>query len=164
MDNPVVRAVAQACLDAGLATLRFNFRGVGASEGSHGGGDGEQDDVRAALDMLENRLGSTPAVAGYSFGAAMAAAVVAAGRPVAGVALVAPPGGTAVPLDGARPALVVAGDHDHVCPPEAVQAWRAAAPPGSVHVVPGADHFFSGGLAGLRAAVTAWARRVAAQR
>ena len=56
MDNPVVVRAAEVAREAGLATLRFNFRGVGASEGSHDKGRGEQDDVRAALATLRARL------------------------------------------------------------------------------------------------------------
>ena len=56
MDNPVVVKVAELAQGAGMATLRFNFRGVGASGGVHGGGEGERDDVAAALAMLAGRL------------------------------------------------------------------------------------------------------------
>jgi alpha/beta superfamily hydrolase len=60
MDNPVVVRAAEVAREAGLATLRFNFRGVGASEGSHDNGRGEQDDVRAALATLRARLAGGP--------------------------------------------------------------------------------------------------------
>src|SRR5262249_34552016 len=56
MDNPVVVRAVEVAAEAGIATLRFNFRGVGTSEGSHGGGAGEQDDVRAALAALRAHL------------------------------------------------------------------------------------------------------------
>ena len=162
MDNAVVRLLAEACLTAGLATFRFDFRGVRGSGGAHDGLR-EQDDVHAALDLVERRLRTVPAVAGYSFGAAMAAAVAASGRHLAGVALVAPPGGAAVPPAAPRPFLVAAGSHDHVCSPEVLQSWRAALPEGSVDILPGADHFFSGGLAPLHATIVAWARQVASR-
>ena len=66
MDSPVVLAIAQACAEAGLATLRFNFRGVGGSGGAWDEGRSEQDDVRAALAHLQARLPATarPALAG----------------------------------------------------------------------------------------------------
>ena len=163
MDNPVVLALAQACIDEGLATLRFDFRGVGRSGGAHDGGVGEREDVRAALDLLERRLQTAPGIAGYSFGAVMAAAVAGSGHRLAGVALVAPPASTIARLTGVSPLLVVAGSQDHVCSPAAMDAWRAALPEGSVVVLPGADHFFSGGLAPLRTTLAAWARRVASQ-
>lgn len=161
MDNPVVLALRLACRDAGLAVLRFDFRGVRRSAGVHDAGVGEQDDVRAALDLLEDRLRKTPALAGYSFGAAMAAAVAAAGRPLAGLALVAPPGATVIPA-ASYPVLVAAGSDDHVCSSATLAAWRAALPGGSVHVIPGGDHFFSGGLAPLRTGLAAWTARVSA--
>src|SRR2546428_12194195 len=70
MDNPVVVRVQQVCAELGLATLRFNFRGVGGSSGTHGGGVGEQDDARAALDALARAAGTGPlAVRGHSVGA-----------------------------------------------------------------------------------------------
>ena len=92
MDSPVVARIVESCAGQGLATLRFNFRGVGASTGRHDDGRGEQDDVRASLARLQDALGGDGrvALAGYSFGAAVAAAV-AATAPVAGLALVAPP-------------------------------------------------------------------------
>src|SRR3990172_254396 len=74
MDNPVVVRVQEACAAEGLATLRFNFRGVGGSSGTHGEGGGEQDDARAALEALEQKAGTAAlAIAGYSFGAWIAA-------------------------------------------------------------------------------------------
>src|SRR2546422_7453675 len=69
MDNPVVVRVQEGCAGLGLATLRFNFRGVGVSGGTHGGGAGEQDDARIALDVLAQATGEGPlAIACYSFG------------------------------------------------------------------------------------------------
>ena len=61
MDSPVVVAAAEACAGRGLATLRFNFRGVGASAGAWDEGRGERDDVRAALADLRRRLAPRPA-------------------------------------------------------------------------------------------------------
>src|SRR5438094_10616195 len=67
MDNPVVVRVQEVCAELGLATLRFNFRGVGGSGGTHGGGVAEQDDARIALDVLAQATGEVPlAIAGYS--------------------------------------------------------------------------------------------------
>src|SRR5438093_11343393 len=79
MDNPVVVRVQEVCVELGLATLRFNFRSVGGSTGSHANGVGEQDHAVAALDVLATTAGDQPrAIAGYSFGARVAALV--AGR------------------------------------------------------------------------------------
>src|SRR5207237_363306 len=120
MDSPVVARIVESCAGRGLATLRFNFRGVGASTGRHDEGRGEQDDVRASLARLQDALGSDGrvALAGYSFGAAVAAAV-AATAPVAGLALVAPPlrvTDVHLPVGVDGPVLVVAGAEDQYCP------------------------------------------------
>jgi uncharacterized protein len=164
MDSPVVMAAVAACAGAGLATLRFNFRGVGGSGGAWDEGRGEQDDVRAALAHLRGRLpaGTPVALAGYSFGAAMAVAVAAGGERLAGLALIAPPlamrplPAAAPPgLDG--PLLVVAGGADAYCPGEALADVRHALPSATVTVIDGADHFFFTGMDGLAAALSAWA-------
>src|SRR5437870_10480649 len=96
MDNPVVVRVAEVCRQLGLATLRFNFRGVGASTGQHGQGRDERHDVTAALAHFASVLPSDAplGLAGYSFGAAVAARVAgerAEAPPLTAVALVAPP-------------------------------------------------------------------------
>ena len=82
MHNPVVVRAGEVAQGLGLATLRFNFRGVGASTGVHDEGKGEQDDVLAALDVVAARLpaGRQVGLAGYSFGSWVSARVVAAGR------------------------------------------------------------------------------------
>lgn len=167
MDSPVVAATAEACRRAGLATLRFNFRGVGASAGAWDEGRGERDDVRAALAHLTGLLPGPGgvALAGYSFGAAMAASVAAAGEPLAGLALIAPPlAAPSWPAPGSLtvrgPVLVVAGSEDTYCPPEALRRLEAGMPAATVTIIPGADHFFSGGLEALARAVGDWAAKL----
>src|SRR5262249_35457442 len=93
MGNPVVARGAAGASGSGLSTLRFNFRGVGRSTGTHGEGDGEQDDLKAAMRMLQSRLPDRIplGVAGYSFGAGIAARVAGAGVPMAALCLIAPP-------------------------------------------------------------------------
>lgn len=148
MHNPVVRAVADALQRAGLATLRFDFRGTGASGGVHSGGDGEVDDARAAVDALAavdglGRLG----IAGYSFGAWIAMRLAATEARLAAVAAIAPPlamvdaasiGSFAAPL------LLVAGDRDSYCPVTALQGYQASRPDSELTILDGVDHFFSG--------------------
>src|SRR5689334_10136740 len=129
MDNPVIDRVVEVCTARGLATLRFNFRGVGASSGRHDDGRGEQEDVRGSLAHLQDVLGTGArvALAGYSFGAAMTAAVAKA-IPVAGLALVAPPMRVAEvqrPSACVGPIVVVAGAEDQYCPAPALEALRA---------------------------------------
>jgi hypothetical protein len=160
MDSPVVIRMVEVLTGLGLATLRFNFRGVGTSTGRHDEGRGEQDDARAALDHLRAALGGTGrvAIAGYSFGAAIAAAV-ATTAPVAGLALVAPPlrvAQIALPTGLTAPTLVVVGAEDQYCPPAALEDLRIGMPSASVVVIEGADHFFFGSLTPLGEAISAW--------
>jgi len=171
MHNPVVVRAAEVCADMGLATLRFNFRGVGGSTGAHDGGSGEQDDVRAALVHLREHLAppARRALIGYSFGAVMAAAVAAADATLAAVALIAPPLAVAgrVPVEGLRaaerPVLVVAGTADEYCPLDALGRLEAALPAGAITVIDGANHFFFGKLHPLGQAIARWAAAVAAR-
>ena len=79
MHNKVVYRAAKAALSLGFATLRFNFRGAGNSVGTFTGGDGERQDVRAALDYLTARFAALPVcLIGFSFGAWVGLAVGAA--------------------------------------------------------------------------------------
>lgn len=168
MDNPVVVRAAEVCRETGLATIRFNFRGVGASTGVHDEGRGEQDDLAAALDHLTGVLppGATLAALGYSFGATIVGRL-ALRRPLAGVALIAPP--LAMPaladLDGlssvAGRILLVAGTADTYCPRDALERLGHAVPRATVRTVDGADHFFFGKLFPLGEIVGAWATSVA---
>jgi len=162
MENPVVVRVQEVCAGLGLATLRFNFRGVGASGGVHGGGVGEQDDAAAALDALAKAMGGgTLAIAGYSFGSRIAALVGSRDGRVGGIALIAPP--LAMSdfgfLEDIRvPTLAVAGTRDQYCPSDEFARFTAARPWIKAATIEGADHFFFGKLFPLGEAVAAWAR------
>jgi alpha/beta superfamily hydrolase len=164
MENPVVIRAVEVAQAAGHATLRFNFRGAGGSEGVHDKGRGEQEDVLAAMAGLAARLppGSRIGVMGYSFGAVMAARATRPNRP--DVALIAPPlamydldflgtssGGASSP----GRLLLVAGTADTYCPLEALH--RLAALTGAEErIIEGADHFFFGKLYPLGEAIAAW--------
>jgi uncharacterized protein len=131
-----------------LAVLRFNFRGVGDSEGSHGGGVDEHADVVAAIDALAPRHPDVPLVlAGWSFGADVSL-TVADGR-LAGWFLVAPPL-RALPPDAfvvardPRPKCFTVPERDQFRPPAGVRELTADWVNTQVHVVPGADHFLVG--------------------
>ena len=160
MDNPVVLRMADAAWTSGIATVRFNFRGVGRSTGSHDGGVGEQDDATAALDLLAEVLpGGSLALAGYSFGAWIAALAGSRDTRVRALALIAPAlaHGDFGSLATKRvPTLLVAGDADAYCPADELQrlaarhAWMRAV------VIEGADHFFVGRLAPLGEALRPW--------
>ncbi|HEY8370088.1 MAG TPA: alpha/beta fold hydrolase [Thermodesulfobacteriota bacterium] len=164
MHNKVVYRLARALRRAGLATLRINFRGVGASAGRYDEGRGEVDDARAALDWLAARHPGRPLwVAGFSFGAWVGVTLAASDPRV--VRIVA--AGLPVRLDrlatvadlGDRPLLVVQGEHDEYGPPSAVRDALAARPTATLHVVPGTDHFFEGRLDDLEREVLAFAER-----
>jgi len=147
MQNNVVEAATRAMLSCGLATLRFNFRGVGASEGSFGGGVDEIEDVKAAVSFLETLFPYGPLIlGGYSFGAKPALLVGSALSSASGLVGIAPPI-TMMYFDFLKKCmkriLVIVGDEDLYCPLKALR--RLIDPPAShVHytVITGADHFF----------------------
>src|SRR5437899_11311565 len=122
MDNPVVVRIQEVCAELGLATLRFNFRGVGGSTGSHANGVGEQDDAVAALDMLAKLVSDRAlAIAGSSFGARVSARVAGRDTRLARDALIAPPPKMCdfASLDACRlPTRMVAGTADANSPAE----------------------------------------------
>jgi uncharacterized protein len=148
MDNNVVWAAARAFGARGWATLRFNFRGVGASTGAYGEGLAEVADVAAALEFLRTRTAGPYYVAGYSFGAYVAGQALLQGLDAAGAFLISPP---IAFMDLAflprvpRLKLVAVGDGDDLCPLEALRRLLAAAPaPVDLAVIAGADHFYGG--------------------
>ena len=168
MHNPVVVRVQEVCAGLGLATLRFNFRGVGGSSGTHGGGAGEQEDATAALDTLAKAVSGAPvAIAGYSFGAWIAALVGCRDARMAGLALIAPP--LAMYdfgcLEGTRATtLMVGGTADPYCPAGDVARFTARFPWVTAIAIEGADHFFFGKLFPLGQAVADWAQRLPRER
>ena len=161
MDNPVIIRAAEVAQALGVSTLRFNFRGVGRSTGTHDEGRGEQDDCSAALASLRSRLAPTSPLGllGYSFGARIAAQVGEGRADVDGLALVAPPLAM-YSFDGlpaGRPLLLVAGSRDPYCPVQelAKLAERVGTEP---RIIEDADHFFFGKLFPLGMAVEDWLR------
>lgn len=157
MHNKVAYTLARSFTALGAAALRFNFRGVGASEGSYGGGEGEIEDALAAAAWLRER---GPArrlyLAGFSFGALVA--LRASGRlDPAGLVTVAPPLERA-PGNLERPRcrwLIVQGERDEVVSAAAVEKIARRLDPEALLVtVPDGDHFFHGRLTELKAAVT----------
>jgi alpha/beta superfamily hydrolase len=163
MHFKVVFRAAKALQAEGIAALRFNFRGVGRSEGTHDEGRGEQDDVRAALGELASRFPSLPLLAGgFSFGSAMALRTGCADARVRALFALGFPitmlGDTAFLASCARPRLFVQGEHDTFGPAPRIRALVETLPePRTLTVVPEADHFFAGHLDELQEAVRAWA-------
>ena len=155
MSSKLVPAMQRELVAAGWAVLRFNFRGVGRSEGSFDGGQGEAQDALGAIARVREIVASPFGVVGWSFGALVALNAVARDGDVAAYVGVAPPvrraltGKLTLPeiadLDGwtAR-SLIVCGTEDPFCrPTEASELVQQLPPPARVEVVDGADHFFS---------------------
>ena len=171
LDNKVAQTLARAWVQLGFIALRPNFRGVGASGGSFDGGRGETDDLHHVLEhhlqALCAELGATPqlALAGFSFGAYVAAALAArlrdAGRAPRHLTLIGPAvvnfalPALREPQPLAERMLVVHGEADEVVPLAAVLDWaRPQQQP--VLVAPGSGHFFHGLLTPLKDWVCAW--------
>ena len=160
LQNKVVHTLARAMQELGAPTVRFNFRGVGASAGSYDGGAGELEDALAVCEWARRRWpGATLWLAGFSFGAAVSLQAAATAQPGALVS-VAPPVGRIIVSPVPRPAcpwLVVQGDHDELVDANEVRRWCTQyVPPPRLEVLAGAEHFFHGRLGELRAAVIAF--------
>ncbi|MDQ1336732.1 MAG: uncharacterized protein QG552_3682 [Thermodesulfobacteriota bacterium] len=148
MENNVVEAVVRAYGEKGYTTLRFNFRGVGRSEGRYDNGRGEQEDVRAAVAHL-TQLGMTSIdLTGYSFGAWVNAKCIDSLRDVRRMVMVSPPVNF---LDFSflkscpKIRLVIAGSEDDIAPPAMIEkillVWN---PESELKAINGADHFYWG--------------------
>ena len=155
MHTKVVYQGAKGLTRIGCAVLRFNFRGVGRSEGTFGQGDGEKEDFRAALDYMSAR---DPDVrlwsAGFSFGAWVALEVGAVDDRVAALIGIAPPVVTSVSgmeysfpntLVSTKPRFFVQGEADEVCPLEGMWSFYAKLEePKELVVIDAANHLFEG--------------------
>jgi alpha/beta superfamily hydrolase len=157
MQNKVVTTLARTFANLGAIAVRFNFRGVGASEGGYADGEGERDDVLAVVEFCRARWpGLRMYLGGFSFGAAMALGVAARVAPQ-GLVTVAPPV-TRLPADFEPPRcpwLLVHGSADDVVAAAPVVEWaKALAAPPRVVLVDGVGHYFHGHLNVLGNAVT----------
>lgn len=158
LDNKVVQTLARSFLEVGWATLRFNFRGVGESEGTWDEGRGELDDALAVVHAARARpeLASLPlALAGFSFGGFIAAEVARSlgeSDPPHRFVLVAPSTQKQEVPHVPVGSVVIHGDVDELVPLEATLAW---ARPQSLPVIvfPGVGHFFHGQLGLLKTVV-----------
>jgi uncharacterized protein len=148
MRNQVVGIIQEVLAGKGWTTLRFNFRGVGRSQGEYDEGVGEQEDARAAVRHLKELGIKEIFLAGYSFGAWVNAQVSLDHPDVAGSVLVAPPQAMmdfSFLKDDSKTRLVIAGERDAYVPVEEIMKIVGAMnPQPPVIVVPGADHFFGG--------------------
>jgi alpha/beta superfamily hydrolase len=170
LHNKVVFHTMKALHSFGFPVLRFNFRGTGLSQGEHDHGNGEIDDVRAALDWLDREYHLPLVFAGFSFGAAVGLraayvdarvqALIGVGTPVGPVSA-----GAEEPRvytfeflqDCTKPKLFVSGARDQFGPRAKLEALVASVPePKKLVMIEGADHFFEGRLRELREAIESW--------
>lgn len=160
MQNKVVHTLARAAQDQGIASLRFNFRGVGASAGSHDHGEGESEDAMAIADWCRRELGATRLWSlGFSFGSFVAFRL-ATERDAALLVTVAPP---VQRFDFTKlvaprcPWLVIQGDADDIVDHRQVLGWTGAVRPApEVRIIAGAEHFFHGRLTEMRSVLGGW--------
>jgi alpha/beta superfamily hydrolase len=162
MHNNVVEAILAALWQAGYATLRFNFRGVGASEGEHEAGPGEVDDALAAMSFILAQPGvrkEDAAMTGYSFGAMVALSAGYERAEIARIVAVALPlvmADARVPDGASKPVLLVSGDRDSHSPVVGLQALASRIGASArLEIITGADHFFGGREAELSRAIAA---------
>jgi len=148
MYNQVVETLVRTYQNKGLTTLRFNFRGVGQSEGMYGEGRGEKKDVISALRYLYSLEKLNIDLAGYSFGAWVNAHIAPDDFSVSGMIMVSPP---VAFLDFSflssdqRIKAVVAGGRDDIAPADTITPLMATWNPSALlEVIDGADHFYSG--------------------
>jgi uncharacterized protein len=166
MNNKVVYTLFQVFVQQGFSVLRFNFRGVGRSQGSFDRGEGELSDAASALDWLQTYNPNATAcwVAGFSFGAWIGMQLLMRRPEVEGFISIAPPANlydfsflAPCPSSG----LIVHGERDAVVPPKDVNTLveKLKTQKGIVidqQVIPGANHFFDGKLEPLMETITAY--------
>lgn len=163
MTNGLVVTMCRMLCDAGIGALRFNFRGVGRSEGEHDRGIGEVSDAREAIGYLSlhddvdaSRIG----IAGYSFGASAALEAAAGNEQVQAIASIAcplRPFTSAGVLEMLQPKLLVLGESDHDFPKDQFRFLaQRFSDPKQVELIGGADHFFAGHASVIGELVTAF--------
>jgi hypothetical protein len=178
MHNKVVYYAMKVLNNFGFPVLRFNFRGVGGSQGRHDDGRGEVNDVQMALEWLGQEFGKPIIFAGFSFGAAVGlrascadsrvAALIALGAPVASAPTSATAARAGAPREEraysyeflrqcSKPKLFVSGERDQFASSGALDEMVGTLPaPARLVLIPEADHFFTGHLEAMRTALKAW--------
>jgi hypothetical protein len=157
LENKVTHMLARSFVALGFSALRFNFRGVGESEGSFDEGNGELADVLAAVTWMRDARPELPLwLAGFSFGAAMAVRAAVECEP-AGLVSVAPAVSRFAGNFSGQPKcpwLILQGDEDELVDIEETIAWVNKLDPGpELKIFPDTEHFFHGKLIPLRDAV-----------
>jgi alpha/beta superfamily hydrolase len=165
LDHPVVNELAYALYSEGLPSLRFNWRGVGASQGEPSGDAGVAlRDYSAAVEQLARTVSGPLIAAGYSFGAIAALGAALADARLKALVLVAPPVRMlqGLPLcDLERPLLVIAGTEDAFASPTELRAALDGVAGARLELIEGADHFFVSGLSAVVSAARAAVARLA---
>ncbi len=163
MQNKVTHTLARGFLGLGFAVLRFNFRGVGKSEGAFDDGRGELDDVLAAVDWIRTEYPGVPFwIAGFSFGAAMAIRAAVETSPQGLISIAPAVSRFADNLDTQPdcPWLIVQGDQDELVAIEETVSWINELEPGpELEVFTDTEHFFHGKLIQLRSAIEEFVSR-----
>ena len=159
MTNKIIHTLARTFNECGVPTVRFNYRGVGESEGTYDEGIGETEDALAVIQWAQDRWSNAPLwLAGVSFGGGVALRAsqrVATERMI----MVAPAVAREAPLHNLPtcPWLIVQGDADDVVPAEMVSNWVQKMPlPPKLVVLPNVGHYFHGKLGELREVVRNW--------
>jgi alpha/beta superfamily hydrolase len=155
MLNKVVHTMGRAANDLGAPALRFNFRGVGASDGEYAEGRGEAEDTLAVIDWARGRYpGAELWLCGFSFGAMVACRAALSAKPDWLVSIAPPAQRMGGLLDGREPEgrwLVIQGDADAVVHCESVVNWVAGLErKPELVILPDVEHFFHGRLTVLR--------------
>ncbi len=153
MHNKVVTTVARAAREQGLDSLRFNYRGVGKSEGEYGEFNGECEDFRAVIDWIQRGTGKTKLIfAGFSFGSAVVAAESGEVDQLQHMVLIAPPVERyPYPKQFPVPVSVIQGADDEIVEADGVTNWvRQIESPYDYYYSSNTSHFFHGKLVELR--------------
>lgn len=163
MDNKVAHALARTFVGLGYVAVRFNFRGVGASEGVHDHGNGETDDMQVMYDHITAKYPGLPvALAGFSFGTFVQSQfhqrLLAAGKNAERLVLVGAAAGKWAMADVPADTILIHGETDDTIPLADVFDW-ARPQDIAVIVIPGADHFFHRKLGHIKSLVTQLWRR-----
>jgi hypothetical protein len=167
MDNNVVYSLCETLTQASLASFKFNFRGVGGSQGEFGQGIGEQEDVEAAISFISTVKEVNPeriGLAGYSAGAGFALPVGFKDARIKALAAVSPP----LPMfdfdflkSCPKPKLLISGSRDNFIPTDQFLEFCQNLPePKECENIEGADHFWWGYESSLAAKVTAFFTKV----
>ena len=154
MHDAVLGLAEEAWRRRGGSSIRFNYRGVGASEGSFDGGNGEAEDAISVANWARDTLGAKSlTLLGYSFGAGVAWRAAATLEDIAKVVLVAPPMPSMdFPHRAAPPTLLIHGDQDDFVDGTFAAKWAAEQESARLITLADADHFFSGTANALAAA------------